>query len=73
MKMLATRRFFMSAAAVIPLLRGFGLWAVGLGSIVPGSVASQPAGQDREGRRVTLLYFTDTHAQLETHPEYDLL
>jgi S-sulfosulfanyl-L-cysteine sulfohydrolase len=31
----------------------------------------QPGGrQDGEGRSVTLLYFTDTHAQLETHPEY---
>ena len=70
MKALATRRFFMSSAAAIPLLRGVGVWAVGLGSMVPGSVASQQAGQDRDGRRVTLLYFTDTHAQLETHPEY---
>jgi sulfur-oxidizing protein SoxB len=70
MKMRATRRFVMSAAAAIPLLRGFGLGAVGLGSMVPGSAASQPTAQGGEGRRVTLLYFTDTHAQLETHPEY---
>jgi 2',3'-cyclic-nucleotide 2'-phosphodiesterase (5'-nucleotidase family) len=38
--------------------------------MVPGSVASQQAGQDRDGRHVTLLSFTDIHAQLETHPEY---
>jgi S-sulfosulfanyl-L-cysteine sulfohydrolase len=70
MKTLATRRFFTTAAAMIPLLRGIGVWATGLGSMVPASVASQQAEPDRDGRRVTLLYFTDTHAQLETHPEY---
>jgi len=47
MKALATRRFFMSSAAAIPLLRGVGVWAVGLGSMVPGSVASQQAGNNR--------------------------
>jgi len=26
--------------------------------------------QSKSGKRVTLLHFTDTHAQLETHPEY---
>jgi S-sulfosulfanyl-L-cysteine sulfohydrolase len=40
-----------------------------------GSVAWRPttagAGdQDNGGKRLTLLHFTDTHAQLETHPEY---
>lgn len=70
MKTLATRRFLLSSAAAIPLLRGIGAWTVGLGSMIPGPVASQQAGPDRDGRRVTLLYFTDTHAQLETHPEY---
>jgi 2',3'-cyclic-nucleotide 2'-phosphodiesterase (5'-nucleotidase family) len=70
MKTLGTRRFFISSAAAIPFLRGVGAWAAGFGSMIPGSVASQQAGQDRDGRRVTLLHFTDTHAQLETHPEY---
>jgi sulfur-oxidizing protein SoxB len=62
-----TRRAFMSSAAAIPLLRGAGVLAVGCGSVVPA--ASQPARQGQD-KRVTLLYFTDTHAQLETHPEY---
>ena len=69
MKMLATRRFFMAAAGVLPLRR-FGQWAVALGAIVPRAAASQPAAPDRDVRRLTLLYFTDTHAHLETHPEY---
>src|ERR1700693_6313594 len=70
MNRLATRRFFMSSAGAIPLLRGVGAWATGLGAAIPGPAASQPALQDQDGKRVTLLYFTDTHAQLETHPEY---
>jgi sulfur-oxidizing protein SoxB len=70
MNRLATRRFFMSSAGAIPLLRGVGAWATGLGAVIPGPAASQPALQDQDGKRVTLLYFTDTHAQLETHPEY---
>jgi S-sulfosulfanyl-L-cysteine sulfohydrolase len=70
MNKLATRRFFMSSAGAIPLLRGVGVWATGLGALIPGPAASQPALQDQDGKRVTLLYFTDTHAQLETHPEY---
>src|SRR5271154_5299098 len=61
----STRRSFMLSAAVIPLLGGAGAWSTGL-----GPAASQPAGLDQDGKRVTLLYFTDTHAQLETHPEY---
>jgi sulfur-oxidizing protein SoxB len=75
---LATRRFFMTSAAAIALLRGVGAWTTGawatgtwaIGSIIPGPAASQPAAPDQDGKRVTLLYFTDTHAQLETHPEY---
>jgi sulfur-oxidizing protein SoxB len=70
MKPLATRRVFMSSAAAVPLLHGVGMWVSGLGAMVPGPAASQEAGQDGEGLSVTLLYFTDTHAQLETHPEY---
>jgi len=66
----ATRRFFLSSAAAIPLLRSAGVWATGLGALIPIPAASQPAGQGQDGKRVTLLYFTDTHAQLETHPEY---
>src|SRR5580704_12226716 len=75
MKTLATRRFFMSSVAAIPLLRvvgasAIGSGSIGLGSIIPGPAASQPAAHDPNGKRITLLYFTDTHAQLETHPEY---
>jgi S-sulfosulfanyl-L-cysteine sulfohydrolase len=69
-KGLATRRFFMSSAATFGLLGGVAISPVGLGSMVTGLVASPQAGQDRKAGRVTLLYFTDTHAQLETHPEY---
>jgi 2',3'-cyclic-nucleotide 2'-phosphodiesterase (5'-nucleotidase family) len=60
----------MSSAAAIPLLGSAGAFAISCGSAIRAA-ASQPApagqGQDK---RVTLLYFTDTHAQLETHPEY---
>jgi S-sulfosulfanyl-L-cysteine sulfohydrolase len=65
-----TRRTFLSSVAAIPLLRSVGTWATGFGSVIPGAAASQPAGQDQPERRITLLHFTDTHAQLETHPEY---
>jgi S-sulfosulfanyl-L-cysteine sulfohydrolase len=64
MKRLTTRRDFMSSAATIPLFAGAS--ATGLTSLQSGPAASQEA----DGKRVTLLYFTDTHAQLETHPEY---
>ncbi|MGP0095360.1 MAG: bifunctional metallophosphatase/5'-nucleotidase [Xanthobacteraceae bacterium] len=69
MNMLATRRSLLLSAAVPALLRA-GVWAIGLGSMAPGAVAGQPVAQDQGGKRVTLLHFTDTHAQLETHPEY---
>jgi 2',3'-cyclic-nucleotide 2'-phosphodiesterase (5'-nucleotidase family) len=68
MKRLATRRSFMASAAVLPLLHGAGV--AGLGAFAAGPAAGQQAEQGRDGKRVTLLYFTDTHAQLETHPEY---
>ena len=32
--------------------------------------ANVPQRDPHTGKRVTLLHFTDTHAQLETHPEY---
>jgi sulfur-oxidizing protein SoxB len=70
MKTLATRRSFMSSAAAVALLRSVGAGAIGVGAMVQAPAASQPAEPDPDGRRVTLLYFTDTHAQLETHPEY---
>jgi 2',3'-cyclic-nucleotide 2'-phosphodiesterase (5'-nucleotidase family) len=60
----------MLSAAAIPLLAGAGAWSIGLGSLMPGPAASQPAGADQGGKRVTLLYFTDIHAHLESHPEY---
>jgi 2',3'-cyclic-nucleotide 2'-phosphodiesterase (5'-nucleotidase family) len=58
----------MLSAAAIPLLAGAG--AIGLESVMPGPAASQPARPDQDGKRVTLLYFTDIHAHLESHPEY---
>ena len=56
-----TRRAFMSSAAAIPLLRGAGTWAIGLGSLISGAASSQPVGEDQAERRVTLLHFTDIH------------
>ena len=49
-----------------------GLSAISPGISVPGLAAAATARPDRsgDGKRVTLLHFTDTHAQLETHPEY---
>src|ERR1700751_3836138 len=66
----STRRSLMLSAAAIPLLAGAGAWAIGLGFLMPGPAASQPAGRDQAGKSVTLLYFTDNHAHLESHPEY---
>jgi sulfur-oxidizing protein SoxB len=65
-----TRRSFMSRVAAIPLLRGIGAWMIALGSAIPRPAGSQAIGKDQDGKRVTLLHFTDIHAQLETHPEY---
>lgn len=47
------------------------LSAIG-GAVSTPNLAAAPAPNDRirEGKRLTLLHFTDTHAQLETHPEY---
>jgi S-sulfosulfanyl-L-cysteine sulfohydrolase len=60
-----TRRSFMTAAA--HMLRGAGAIAMGaLGA--RRAIADEPG--DKDDKRVTLLHFTDTHAQLETHPEY---
>ena len=66
MKSLSRRRFMSSA----------GVSAILLGTSV-GGFARQVAtrsdvqlGDADEGRRVTLLHFSDIHAQLETHPEY---
>jgi S-sulfosulfanyl-L-cysteine sulfohydrolase len=62
-----SRRTFLSSAAAIPLLRGA---AIGFASMISGQAGSQPADPDQGSKHVTLLHFTDTHAQLETHPEY---
>ncbi len=56
-----TRRSFAMSASMAALGLGLGLSKPALAS------GRKFAG---EGRRVTLLHFTDTHAQLETHPEY---
>ena len=65
MMMPLTRRSLMTAAA--HMLRGAG--ALGVGALAAGSaIADEP--RDHGDKRVTLLHFTDTHAQLETHAEY---
>lgn len=68
-----TRRRFVNSASMS---------AMGLGLSSPVAIASGKAlfgaegenkarfGAEGKGRRVTLLHFADTHAQLETHPEY---
>jgi S-sulfosulfanyl-L-cysteine sulfohydrolase len=57
-----TRRQFITSAS-LPIL--------GLADTVPGfAIDRDLAARSWEGKRVTLLHFTDTHAQLETHPEY---
>jgi len=57
-----SRRRFMSSIA---------LSAIGAGAPAAGvAPANMPQGNSPTGKRVTLLHFTDTHAQLETHPEY---
>lgn len=43
--------------------------AGGILSAPTPTVGAQP-DQIKDGKRLTLLHFTDTHAQLETHPEY---
>ena len=50
------------------LMGSVALSALGLGSF--RAKAAEAMDGEPEGRRVTLLHFTDTHAQLETHPEY---
>ena len=57
-----TRRLFMSSAAAS---------AIALGTSARSAAnPNRRAGEGQDGKRVTLLHFTDTHAQLETHPEY---
>ena len=66
-----TRRSLMASAAFA------GLTAIGQSFPLPRiAFAKELAGRERapghgpQGKRVTLLHFTDSHAQLETHPEY---
>src|SRR5262245_18983004 len=66
----STRRSLMLSAAAMPLLARAGAWSIGLGPLMPGPAASQPARPDQDGKRVSPLYFTDIHAHLESHPEY---
>ena len=57
-----TRRLFMSSA---------GAFAIAFGTSARSFANPSKAADDtQDGKRVTLLHFTDTHAQLETHPEY---
>jgi 2',3'-cyclic-nucleotide 2'-phosphodiesterase (5'-nucleotidase family) len=51
-----TRRTFLATAAAA--------------SLAPLLAPSAPAAHARPARRVTLLHMADTHAQLETHPDY---
>ncbi len=53
------------------LIASVSLSAIG-SSISAGALVTAPATADQitEGKALTLLHFTDTHAQLETHPEY---
>ena len=58
-----TRREVIAASA--------GLSAIGPVIAVPArAAATAQSNQSGDSKRVTLLHFTDTHAQLETHPEY---
>ena len=55
------------------LLTSAGLSALGagLGLVTPGvSAGAQETASASAGKRLTLLHFTDSHAQLETHLEY---
>src|SRR5271155_5874696 len=53
------------------LIASASLSAIGSSIAVPGLVAATARGDAAAGgKRVTLLHFTDTHAQLEMHPEY---
>jgi len=50
------------------LLGSVALSAIGLAPSVAAS--AQNEGKSPQGKRLTILHFTDTHAQIETHPEY---
>jgi sulfur-oxidizing protein SoxB len=52
------------------LLASVGLSATGGVSATTLDVQNATAVQAPEGKRATLLHFTDTHAQLETHQDY---
>ena len=47
----STRRSLMLSAAAIPLLAGAGTWSIGLGSLMTGPAASQPAAAPGLGTR----------------------
>src|SRR5512135_1698339 len=51
------------------LITSFGLSTLGAGAALAGAPTGAQAEQ-APGKRLTLLHFTDTHAQLETHPEF---
>ncbi len=63
----STRRAFI--ASLSRLLRGASLATLGLRTAAAERAFAAPQRADDE-KRVTLLHFTDTHAQLESHPEY---
>src|SRR5262245_4914252 len=57
-----TRRQFLASTALSAVSSGLSVASM-------TATAAQPY-QGVDGKRLTLLHFTDTHAQLETHPEY---
>jgi 2',3'-cyclic-nucleotide 2'-phosphodiesterase (5'-nucleotidase family) len=53
------------------VIASIGAAATGSSVLLPKlTVARSSADQVKDEKRLTILHFTDTHAQLETHPEY---
>ncbi len=52
------------------LITSFGLSTLGAGAAFAGVPTGAARAEQVPGKRLTLLHFTDTHAQLETHPEF---
>jgi sulfur-oxidizing protein SoxB len=52
------------------LITSVGLSTIGAGAAFAGAAAGPARAERLAGKRLTLLHFADTHAQLETHPEF---
>ncbi len=61
-----TRRTFVASIGVASV----GASLTGANALMPKALADDAKGLPDTSKRVTLLHFTDTHGQLETHPEY---